>query len=454
MIDPGLSLDRRTFLAAPASILLAHSGCAAAAVTPLSITEFLTSLDPGAVVDAFARAFARSRSVVVPASVTITGLDRSILVPPGSRLTIAGRLSGRNEAASITLPASGEIIGAGGLLENVSVILQGGSPQIRGLRSTGHFSTAAILLPGPGPYADISITDFDFFDGNFGILRQGANSQLDGAIIRDGRVSRMWGDGIEWNVAPHDDRVMVENIRILGGAWIDPGNRYDRHNWGIGIGFAGRDFINGWPSGQSVRGFTIRNITGIGLRQLVHVENGTDFTIAGIQGQDIGMVVPAGDNIEPAHVACYGSARFSIANVKGTGNARGGGVKLRAGAHAGRYVSPCADFSVSNIQLAHGDLLLEMGNPKSIAKVRSVRLDDGIFQAIGACETMTFSKIIARRARASGPALAFSTLSGDGRQLFAAPRARLTMTDICAVDENGRPSRSIALQGIAEHNLN
>lgn len=405
---------------------------------PLPITDLLTSPAPAAVVAAFATAFARSRTVIVPA---------------GCTLTIAGTLSGRDGNAAVVLPSTARVIGTGGLLENVSIILQSGSPTVSGIRSTGHFPTAAVLLPGPGPYLDVTISDFEFFDGNFGILRQGESSRLNGATIRNGRIARMWGDGVEWNVAPNDSGVLVEDLAIHGIERIDPANGFDRRNWGIGVGFAGRAYVNGWPAGSPVRGFRIRRIRGKGIRQLVHVENGVDFSIADIDGEDVGTRFDAGSGIEAAHVMCYGSARFSVTGIRGTGDADGGGVKLRAGVRDARYAAPCADFTIDGVDLRHGDAVLEMGNRGTSAIARDIRLRDGCFEAVGACSTMMFEGIDCRRLRQKGPALALRVASNDGRDAFAAPDARLALIRAKAVDEQGRPSREVILAGLARNRV-
>lgn len=440
-------------LAGATALVLAGGNGACAEAAPLSVTDFLTASEPEAVVAAFVAAFARSRSVIVPAGTRIGGLDRAIVVPEGCTLTIAGTLSGRDGRAAVLLPATGRVVGRGGLLENVSIILQSGSPSVRGIRSTGRFCIAAVQLPGPGPYRDVVIEEFDFFDGNFGILRQGEFSRLDGATIRKGRIARMWGDGVEWNVAPHDSAVLVEDLTIEGVERIDPANRFDRRNWGIGVGFAGRAYANGWPAGSPVRDFRIRRIRGKGIRQLVHVENGVDFDIADIEGEDVGARFAAGSGIEAAHVLCYGSARFAIAGIRGTGNAVGSGVKLRAGVRDGRYVVPCADFTVERVALRHGDVILEMGNVGTKAVVRDIRLQDGGFEAVGACSRMVFERIDCRRPRAAGPALALRVAPDDGRGAFAAVDGRLTLVGAKAVDEHGRPSRMVVPAGLAAHRL-
>lgn len=308
------------------------------------------------------------RSPVKVPSDTELVVQRDLLGTSSARLLIEGRTALRFEKAR---------------LRDLPLQVVSGAVSIAGLDYSGRGHLAAVSISGPGPYTDLLIENFRISDANYGILRQGAKSYLKGAIIRNGTFSRLFGDAIEWNVCTNDTGVVVEDIEIDG---IDaPSNKLF---WGIGIGFAGHYYNPEWLPESAVKDFKIRRIKGRHLRQLIHVENGQNFSIEDIAGTDISEKFSSQSGIELASVVCYGCTNFSVANVNA--DAR---ILLISGTLKGRYIVPCSNFEASDIKLTRGDFVVEVGGSSSFAKLKNLELIRGVLKIRGEAKHLDLTNL-------------------------------------------------------------
>lgn len=297
----------------------------------------------------------------------------AVRVPKGMQLVVRADLRGTPRSVLI-LGGTSTIRFERCRVTDVTFKITDGSVRVSGLDYRGKLHAAAIQIFGPGPYRDVVIEDIAVADANFGVLRQGRTSTLTGATIRRGRFTNLRGDAVQWNVAPNDTGLLIEGLNIDG---ID--DPVGRLNWGMGVGVAGAGYTPDWNPRNSAKKFIIRDITGRRLRQLVHVEQATDFTISNIRGSDMSSRYSAKSNMPAAVVAIYGARRFSVRDVISDS----GDMVLFAGVRGGKYIVPSTDYTVEDVQLANGRMALEMGGEGSAITLRRVRIDKGILQTRG-----------------------------------------------------------------------
>lgn len=323
-----------------------------------------------------------SGPVVLPAASTPLEVTGTIKVPSGMNLVIRRDLFGRGKA-HLVIGGTTSLRFENARSHNVSLRLLEGQINVRGFNYSGRDHLAAILIDGAGPYRNLLIEHIQVSDANYGILRQGGRSSLSGAIVRHGRFSRLYGDAIEWNVCPHDQDLLIEDHEING---LD--DTVGHPNWGIGVGLAGR-YDPEWKRSALIKGFVVRNIRGRSLRQLIHVEGGADFKIEQIVGSDISDRFSRQNDIHVALIACYGCTDFLIDDVRSDS----GSILICAGAVAGRYIVPSANFTVSNIKMKSGSILTEMGGARSYGRFRNVALLSGAMEMRGAVSSLELTDI-------------------------------------------------------------
>ncbi|MCK1675314.1 hypothetical protein [Bradyrhizobium sp. 150] len=305
-----------------------------------------------------------------------------VKVPPGIELVIQRDLLGTSKGR-ILLEGQTVVRFERSRVRDVPLQVVSGTVSISGLEYSGRGHVAAILIAGPGPYKNLRIENFRISDANYGILRQGANSTLDGATIRNGSFVRLFGDGIEWNVCTKDNGVVVEDIDIEG---IDAPS--DKLFWGIGIGFAGSYYNPEWAPNMAVKNFSIRRVRGRSLRQLIHVENGQNFTIEEITGMDISEKYSAQSGIQLASVVCYGCTDFSVTKVNADAQ-----ILLISGTLKGRYIVPCSNFEASNMKITRGGFSVEIGGLSSFAALKNIELVEGVLKIRGQVERLELTDL-------------------------------------------------------------
>ncbi len=331
--------------------------------------------------------------VVIESAATPLIVSGPIRIPSGMNLIMRRALRG-TPVARLELTGRNTLRFEGAPARDVPLYLRAGSATITGFDYSGDLHIAAILIEGPGPFANLVIEDLHVSDANYGILRQGATSRLDGATIRRCRFRRLRGDAIEWNICPHDHGVLVEDIDIDG---ID--DERGRPNWGIGIGFAGRTFTRNWAIGESVSDFHIRRVRARGLRQLIHVEAGANFRVEDVTASDIDPRYSARSNMPSALVACYGCRDFTLSGLRSDS----GDVLLFAGVIDAKYVNPSADFLVADVTIGRGSIRTEMGGTDAYARFRRVRLADGVVALGGAVRALELTDVDVRAPAGTAP---------------------------------------------------
>ena len=404
----------------------------------VSIFDYYDPTDPtDNLVAGFARSYEAGKCVEVPADANLQGLNSSVTIPDKRDLAMYGDISGTG-VGRFLMQGSGQFFNRGGLLTNVGLWLQGGSPRVDGIRFTGRNHTQAILIQGAGSeFKNMVITGGEFFGANFGILRQGAGSTLVGAQITKCEFSDLRGDGIEWNVSAGDRNIQITNHILDLISSVSSSQPF----WGIGIGVAGSSYDNTYPDGKTVKDFVIADIVGSRCRQLIHVENGNRFEIADIHGYDISDAYSPLSGLGHRTVVVNGSTNFSISNVKSyagtSGSGVAGAVAVEFGIVSGAYVSAPQNYTVSDITLDRGSVILNTGNSGTFAEVRDVRLSDGRFEVFERPGRLVLKNIKARRKRADGKAIILNLdHNADGRESFRAGRpSSIEITDCIGTDE-------------------
>lgn len=327
-----------------------------------------------------------TNTVVIERSTLPLSIDGPVRVPPGITLVVQRDLLGVPQGGSaLELSGTTTICFDSVRSRDVSLRVVDGAIKIVGFTYSGYANIAAILIDGPGPYKDLRIEDLIVVDANYGVLRDGRMSTMKGGVITRARFSRLRGDAIEWNVSPYDADILVNEIDI-----DTIGDPQRRPAWGIGIGFAGRAYDPDWRRDQLVKRFRIVNVRGCGVRQLIHVEAGADFSIENIVGRDISpRYVSDSAGIETAFIACYGCSDFSIRNVASSG----GSILLYAGVTRGRYSVPSTNFEIDGAKISRGDIAAMVGGTKSYAKLHNVRLSAGGVRFYGAVRELSLSDV-------------------------------------------------------------
>ena len=374
--------------------------------------------------------FKVSGTISIPAGVNTT-MNASVTSTVGNYFTMNG---------------SGDFNMTDGFMTNVYLKLINGTPRIRGFRYTGYLNTAAILIQ-TGAFQNLYISDIDIQAANYGILRQGAGSTCDCAQIVNGRFYNLQGDAIEWNVAIGDTGVQISNhvLDLIN-------NTNSSANWGIGIGIAGNTYSNTYPDSSYARDFTISNIKGSRMAQLIHVEASKRFSIFNIDGYDISNAYSTGSSIDQATVAIYGCTDFTVEGIRSiagtTGNATAGQVLITYGTSAGSYICPSQNYQLRNVYMNSGAVTLDSGNSSTTVVVDNVNL-------VGAAGTFTFNErpsnlilknINAQRNKANGAALSLALdLNIDGRHAFVPSQpTRLEISNVNGYDENYSSNTSVS----------
>lgn len=404
----------------------------------VSIFDYYDPTDPtDNLVDGFARSYAAGKCVEVPADANLQGLNSAVTIPDKRDLAMYGDISGTG-VGRFLMQGSGQFFNRGGLLTNVGLWLQGGSPRVDGIRFTGRNHTQAILIQGVGSeFKNLVITGGEFFGANFGILRQGSGSTLVGAQITNCEFSDLRGDGIEWNVTAGDRNVQITNHIIDLISSVSTSQPF----WGIGIGVAGSNYNNAYPDNKTVKDFVIADIIGSRCRQLIHVENGNRFEIADIHGYDISDAYSPLSGLGHHTVVVNGSTNFSVSCVKSyagtSGSGIAGSVAIDYGSIGGNYISAPQNYTISDVTIDRGSVRLNTGNSGTFVEARDITLSDGSFEVFERPGRLVLKNIKARRKRADGKAITLNLdYNADGREAFRAGRpSSLEITDCVGTDE-------------------
>lgn len=321
--------------------------------------------------------------LTVPSDPLPLSITRPITVPVGVDIVFLRDLDGTPNGKLIF---EGECIVQFDECSNKNVALQfvGGRVSVRGLNYSGDFHEAAIFIEGRGVFDSVIIEDISVKNANFGILRQGEHSQMNGAEIRRARFHNLMGDAIEWNICPNDTKMIFEDIDI--DTINDPKGR---GNWGIGLGFAGLTFDPEWDRSNYIKQFVVRRITGRRVRQLIHIEAGSDFLISDIKGNDISEEFSRKSNMPSGVICCYGCDNLKIKNVESDGD-----ILIMAGVIAEQYVVPSKNFLLENVVIESGKIVTEMGGSESYAKFIKVKVTNGSIQLFGAVKSLVMDDVV------------------------------------------------------------
>lgn len=410
----------------------------------VSVLEYYDDQLPNATVRAFETALRYGKGIEVPANADLPGFNSILPVPAGRDIILYGKVSS-TVAGRFDMQGSGCFFTQGGLLTNVGLKLLGGTNRVQGFTFTGRNHTQAILIQGTGTYTGLLIDDFDIYEANFGILRQGANSALNGAIVTRGRLRDLRGDGIEWNVCPNDRNMLFEDHVMDLISSVSAAQPF----WGIGIGVAGSSYDNTYPDTNTAKDFIIANIRGSRCRQLVHVENGNRFEIAQIGGYDISDEYSPLSGLGHHTVVVNGSTNFAVHAVRSypglTGSRTAGSVSVEYGIVNSAIVSAPQNYSVRDIDIVDGAVRLNAGNKGTHVTAEDITIKGSYFEFIGRPSVLTLRNIKATRPRGRGKAILLDLdRNTDGREAFRPTKPNsLEVVDCVGRDEYMADSFSV-----------
>lgn len=386
--------------------------------------------DAAAFVLMFAAAQATGRVAWVPDGTYI--IDQALTVPAGVHVRIDGVLQGVGTSGKLSVSGASMIsFGDRGLLRNVQMILTSGSPRIYHPACTGYNHLSLILIQGESTYKDVLIRGAYLYEGNYGILRQGIGSSSDGLQIIDTKARDLVSDAIELNVVVYDINTLIDGVDILTiNGSVQP-------NWGIGVGVAGLTYSAGYDTDKTTSRFTIRNVRGAQLRQLVHVECASDFVLENIEGYDVSSAYSTSSGMDVAVVAIYGCTRYKASGIRHNGPAGSNGtILMLSGVKNGQYVCPCSDFILDNVDLPLGGIQAEIGG--NYAYFRDIVVPNGGIALVGRAIDTRFEDVHATRPTNVGVAMFLNCNgSGDGRDAFLPANSRLTMRSWSARNSGG-----------------
>lgn len=340
--------------------------------------------------EAFKAGLNDSDCIVIPKGTTCDNFNFELHVPTNKKIIINGTVCG-NGHGKIILNGNNQITGIHGVINDVSIVISGGTPYISNLELSGYTQTARIYIDGKeNEISNLIIDNLYIHDCNYGILRQGKNSKLVKAQITNCIFKNIKGDAIEWNVAVNDEQILIANHNIE-----NINNTAQKGFWGIGIGLSGAHYDNSYPINKTVKNFTIENINGKNLRQLIHVENGSNFIIRNITAKNISDNFSTNAGLESATIAVYGSQNFTIDKVN---IENGNGIIIGFGVNHGKYISAPQNFVLSNViisnekQMKNG-LKASLGNKGSFATMRDIEIKGATLSILNKPESLTLRNI-------------------------------------------------------------
>ena len=224
------------------------------------------------------------------------------------------------------------------------LIENSGAYSVQGLnfQDVAALSCVSVVPSANAVISSLSINGNTFSDSNYGILRNGGLGQINATTITNNTISNMQGDGIELNVIPNDNNVLIANNHIS-----QINNTLSNPNWGIGIGVAGAGYSNTFATGTVAQNFVIEGNTVSGAVQGIHVESGSLFTIQNNTVTNISASYSVNSGLEEAGIVTYGSGQFSVLNNTVNVLDSGPGIYIAPGVVANEYVAEPTNFTVS-----------------------------------------------------------------------------------------------------------
>lgn len=339
-------------------------------------------------------------------------------------------------------------------LEKCRVRHDGGEVRILDSRFNGEVAgsnVTSIVIQGAqagqeNPDGSIEVDGCVFTNGLNGILHQGGNANMHYGIYRNLSFFDMKGDAIELNVvnSTYAEGLVIENILIN-----NINATLANSNWGIGIGIAGKGpYAWDAPDENYCHDFTIRNVHAIGVRQVVHVEVGRNFTIENVR------LIPDvnksnGTGLTTAGVYIAGSKDFVVDGVSGepVGSATVPAnqlpiVEIKWGTSADdvRYIPASRNYALRNVYSKTGMVELSVdaypGFGTVPAQENRVVVDNvkcDTFAALGIATHLSVSNLSCRKLDCWGDLSAGGHGASSGLTIFS--KSVLDLVNVNAFDE-------------------
>lgn len=318
---------------------------------------------------------------------------------------------------------------------------------------------ATISFQGNETEGTFEIDGCTFRGMYYGILAQGTGEKVNSFIARNLSFYDLMGDAIELNVVQkhYDNGCVIENIAIFNIDADKAGVNTPtfQSNWGIGIGIAGQGpYGYEIDDSQYCKNFVIRNVYAEGVRQVVHVEVGRDFTIENIHA-DPDNTVSTGSGLATGTVVCYGSKNFVIDGVYGEPKVPSGTnpnvvrlIMLQWGTNPvldpegnptgqGEKSNACFNYAVRNVFTRTGTVWAGVSagpNTDNNASFENIRCNT--FRVFGVATHLNLNNIDCRWFDCVG-----HPESGDGafpNNFVRSDKTMLTMVNVTATDEYGQ----------------
>jgi hypothetical protein len=327
------------------------------------------------------QAFAATQSVTVPKSNTVT-LNTALQIPDGGNLIVYGAITG---TGSIVFLGSGKLTGFG-IINGPYVNITNGDVLVQGMKFSGQSATAAILVDGAATITRLRVLDNVFEQVNYGILRQGQNSTLNRAVIARNTFYNNMADAVEWNVCPNDSDVWVmdNDIDLIN-------NTTANGNWGIGIGFAGKNYDTAYADANMVKDFHIWRNKISRCAQGIHVECGKRFTIKGHTLRKIDNTYSTSSGLNNSGIAVFGCSDFRISDNEVT-DSTGRAIITWAGVVNSSYVAGNRDYEVvRNTVERSGDFYMTFCGTGGKVRVADNSVK-GVMRLYGKASDMVFER--------------------------------------------------------------
>jgi len=375
-------------------------------------------------------------TVIVPAGVNAK-ITAEITIPASVNLVVNGEVSGTGR---LTFAGSTYLSGTGKITcGNVwSVRLNAGDCVVSGL-FIGKASTHGILIIPTAQIDSLRVTNNRIKGCQYGILRNPSSTiACFDVLIANNIIENVTGDGIEWNVAQYDRRIVITNniIKNVNGSVT---------NSGIGIGVAGYAYTNTNDLTNYVQNVTITDNQITGARQGIHTEAVAKCKISGNTISDITSAYGHSSLVVRALV-CYAPVDTHISDnyIFDCDS----GVTLDYGVVSGTYTGSPFNCIVENNTLSSaGGIIIYAGQyttvtTKNVMAIKNNHILNGSIALSGTCYWVVDSNSSYPTAGQTGFALDFyNTTRGASYQ--AANQYVLRITNNRTFDALSRVNASL-----------
>ncbi|MFA5186992.1 MAG: hypothetical protein WC551_10970 [Patescibacteria group bacterium] len=385
---------------------------------------------------AFQRAADLGAVHLMVAKGSVVYITTDVTFGAGVILQVDGTISGTQRLA---FNGSANVFGEGSIVtgDDRTLFFVAGDISVSGL-TIGKAACFGILIVPSATINSIRIHDNLIRGAHYGILRNsGSPNPCYNTIITDNVIENSTGDGIEWNVAVADRRVLIANNSIYNITGTVA-------NSGIGIGVAGGTYVNTSDYSTYIQQIEIIDNAIRGARQGIHVESAAYVKISGNTVSDItssyGSTIPVYGIITYALEQCQISDNFVYSCNQG--------ISVQLGVTAAVYTGSPRNMLVANNYIVDaGNLSTNIawysGTTIPIGVVKNNTVINGALSHSGVCDLILDGNTVRCAGGATGFTLDYNT-STFGSSFSASRRFMLRITNNMVFDVIGRTTVSLS----------